>query len=121
LRWLDYSDWMKNWMLNTGNEKLEKLAYLFDRHTTISQDNKKLRQKSHGAMVQMTPGYYVMFSETLDEYGRSNLKVINENIACFYTVFTMKRNSAFVNIFNKAIFMLIESGLVDYWFGDVCS
>jgi hypothetical protein len=117
LRWLDYSDWMKNWMLNTGNEKLEKLAYLFDRHTTISQDNKKLRQKSHGAMVQMTPGYYVMFSETLDEYGRSNLKVINENIACFYTVFTMKRNSAFVNIFNKAIFMLIESGLVDYWFG----
>jgi hypothetical protein len=118
IKWLDADEWMKNWMLNTTNQKLRKLSNLGELCTSVIQRNEKLRKRNYGVFVQTSAGTgknYLMFSETLDEFGKTNLKIINEDVVCFYVVFPLKKHSPYVDIFNKAIFNFIEFGFLKHW------
>ncbi|KAJ3665618.1 hypothetical protein Zmor_001107 [Zophobas morio] len=122
IKWLEPNDWMMQWMKNTTSDSLHKLADLFEVYYKISDRNIKLRQDDYALLVQtlssVNKNYYVMFSESLDGYGKQHLKIISEDVACFYAVFPLKENSPYVEIFNSAILKFIEYGFINHWFQD---
>jgi hypothetical protein len=112
LKWLESNDHLKNFV---GSD----LGARFERRKGIKEGNEKLRSHKYMVTVQVQPGNdenYVMFSETLDEYGKSNLKVMSEDIACFYCLFPLKVNSPYLNIFNDAVNKFNEYGFVNHWY-----
>jgi hypothetical protein len=122
IKWLDGSEWMKDWMKNTTNELLHKLADQFETYDTLSERNRKMMDGNYAIFVQtlsgITKNYYVMFTESLNEYGRKKFKIVTENVGCFYAIFPLKENSPYVDIFNRAIQNFMEFGLMNYWFQD---
>jgi hypothetical protein len=122
IKWLEPNDWMKHWMKNTTSDILHKLADQFEAYHSIPERNKKMRNGNYALFVETLPGltknYYVMLTESLDEYGRKELKIVAENVGCFYTVFPLKENSPYLDIFNRAIHNFIEFGFMNYWFQD---
>lgn len=119
IKWLDPDNYLKNWMQNTSSELFHQLAEQFEMQTTITESNRKLHSRKYALMVQVPPtggASYVMFSETLDDHGRRHLKLLSEKIVCFYSLFPMKTNSPYLDIFNKSILSLIEYGFIKHWY-----
>ncbi|XP_064212271.1 uncharacterized protein LOC135265879 [Tribolium castaneum] len=120
IKWFEPNEWMKIWMKNTSNEVIQQFADLFEGFNNITERNAKIKHESYGLLVETIMGVkenqrYVMFSESLDEFGKKHLKIITESIGCFYTVFALKRNSPYVDKFNKDILSFIEFGFTNHW------
>jgi hypothetical protein len=120
IKWFDGGgmDWTKLWMESSENSKFNRLASLFESVSSITEVHRKLRGKDHGLLVETCAGNdlsFIMFSEILDEHGRKHMKIIPEDIACFYAIFPLKPNSPYVNLFNRAIHNFIEYGFIKHW------
>jgi hypothetical protein len=120
IKWFDGGgmEWTKLWMESSENSKFNRLASLFEPVSSITEVHRKLRGKDHGLLVETCAGNdlsFIMFSEILDEHGRKHMKIIPEDIACFYAIFPLKPNSPYVNLFNRAIHNFIEYGFIKHW------
>lgn len=120
LKWTDSSatNFFQIWMNQTRIPKLVKLAKNFECFQSSSKGNELIRQKKYGLIVQTCAGKsikYVMYSEILEKDNRNILKMIHEDIACFYITLPLRYNSPYLEIFNQAYSKYTEYGFIKYW------
>ena len=60
--------------------------------------------------------HFVMYAHKLDNYGRSQMKLLPENMGCFYSSFPFRINSPFVGVIDKAVFDFNELGFIQHWY-----
>lgn len=116
IHWGSRSIGMKAFFAESRKSVVKQLSRKFILEETKQDQNKRISEHNYGAFVKLLPNKYVTDTEALDDYGKTNLKIIPECIETSHIVFVLGRNSPFVNIFDKYVQALVENGIIEFWY-----
>lgn len=118
IRWLDISDEsMKKMKKNRGD--LKPLIELFKLETNNKIIKQNLKTRKYAIRVEKFQRKILNIIGELDEYGKKNMKILDDCYAMHHVRYEIKYNSPVLEFLNVKLFHIVEAGFVDYVFRDL--
>lgn len=101
------------------NVIIRKLAKFYLKEP-VGERNERIHKNNYSLVVRSMDNSFITDIDTLDDYGKTHLKIVPQCFMTNYIVFPLKRNSPFTLIFNKYITSFLEHGLIQHWYKEIC-
>ncbi|KAL3268127.1 hypothetical protein HHI36_007254 [Cryptolaemus montrouzieri] len=114
IKWFDDSYLTKELLELSGDEFFGKLSKLFVFDRNKSRINLEMRKGKYAIPTNILADTLLSGTETLDDYGKNNLKVIR-CLAKWFNAFAYPKNSPLSDYFNLKVMHITEYGFPGYW------
>ncbi|XP_071051060.1 uncharacterized protein [Onthophagus taurus] len=117
LYWGGYGEDIRYTVGKSLNPIVHKLNKNYINDTNVENRNNWLRKsKNFAIFVKTLPEKYVTDTDTLDDFGLNNLKLLTECTQTNFVVFGFDKNSPFPEIFDREIPKFLEYGFIISWY-----
>lgn len=117
IKWGSSFDGLAWYYRTSPDYKIQRIARNWIKEVDDNAKLMRIRMNNYATFVKLLPEKYVSDTDMLDDYAINNLKTLSECIGEYATVFVLKQESHYINVFNRGIQALSENGLINYWYG----